>query len=137
MMFQWSADYEIGIRQIDSEHQQLFALAERMQQAMLDGKGKAILTDLLARMVDYTHYHFTHEEQLMEKIHYPDYREHQQQHQDLRLKVEGMQARAMSGEATMTIEVMQFFIAWLKRHTATSDSRIGRFIKSNGLPLPD
>ena len=133
MMFQWSTNYEIGVRQIDSEHQRLFVLADKMQQAMLKGKGKAVLTDLLAQLVDYTQYHFTHEEQLMGRVHYPEYEQHKRQHEDLRVKVRAMQDRAASGEATMTIEVMQFFMDWLKQHTATSDSQIGKFIKAGGL----
>ena len=72
-MFQWSTDYAVGIRQVDEEHQQLFVLAERLHRAMLEGNGKAILVDLLARLVDYTCYHFAHEEQLMERIGYPGY----------------------------------------------------------------
>jgi hemerythrin len=52
LMFQWTADYAVGVRQIDEEHQRLFVLAERMHQAMLEGKGKAIPEELLARLVD-------------------------------------------------------------------------------------
>ena len=73
-MFEWSTDYAVGIRQVDEEHQQLFVLAERLHRAMLEGNGKAILVNLLARLVDYTCYHFAHEEQLMERIQYPGYR---------------------------------------------------------------
>jgi hemerythrin-like metal-binding protein len=63
--FQWTADYAVGVRQIDEEHQRLFALAEEMHRAMLEGEGKAILQALLAGLVAYTSYHFAHEEQLM------------------------------------------------------------------------
>jgi hemerythrin len=132
--YEWSPDYTVGVRQIDGEHQQLFLLAQKMQEAMLTGEGKALLTDLLARLVEYTGFHFAHEEQLMERIHYPEFRKHRQQHEDLRAKVRAMQDRAASGEITMTIEVMQFFIAWLKRHTITSDRQIGAFMESHGLP---
>jgi hemerythrin len=134
-MFQWTADYAVGVRQIDEEHQQLFALAESMHRAMLEGKGKAFLEDLLARLVNYTCYHFAHEEQLMERIRYPGYRQHQQQHEVLRSTVRALQDRSASGEVTMTIEVMQFLMEWLKRHTTSSDFRIGNYMKTSGLSL--
>ena len=134
-MFQWTTDYAVGVRQIDEEHQRLFALAEQMHRAMLEGKGKAILEDLLARLVNYTCCHFSHEEQLMERIRYPGYRQHQQQHEDLRSRVRAMQDRSASGEVTMTIQVMQFLMEWLKRHTTGSDFRIGNFMKASGLSL--
>jgi hemerythrin-like metal-binding protein len=127
-MFEWSADYAMGIPQVDGEHQQLFVLAERLHRAMLEGNGKAILVDLLARLVDYTCYHFAHEEQLMERIQYPGYRQHQQEHRVLRSRVREMQDRAASGEMTMTIDVAQFLMEWLKSHIITIDRRIGNYM---------
>jgi hemerythrin len=131
-MFRWTADYSVGIRQIDEEHQQLFILAESLHQAMLEGKGKAILVDLLASLVAYTCYHFAHEEHLMERIGYPDYRQHREQHENLRSKVREMQERAASGETTMTIDVAQFVMEWVKRHIIASDRRIGHYLKTVG-----
>jgi hemerythrin-like metal-binding protein len=130
--FQWTTGYAVGVRQIDEEHQRLFALAERMHRAMLEGKGRQILADLLARLVEYTSYHFAHEEQLMERIRYPNYRQHRKEHEELRSRVQAMQDRAASGEVTITIEVMLFLMEWLKRHTATSDCRIGDYMKASG-----
>jgi hemerythrin len=134
-MIEWTADYAVGVRQIDEEHQRLFVLAESMHEAMLEGKGKAILEDLLAHLVNYTCYHFAHEEQLMEDIRYPDSRQHQREHEALRSKVRAMQYRSESGEVTMTIEVMRFLMEWLKRHTITSDRQISSYMKTSGHPL--
>jgi hemerythrin len=130
-IYRWTTDYAVGVGEIDEDHQAEFALAERMHLAMLEGKGKAILEDLLARLVEHTHSHFAHEEQLMERIRYPSYRQHQQEHADLCSKVRAMRDRSASGEKTMTIEVMQFIIDWLKDHTITSDQRFGEYMKTS------
>jgi hemerythrin-like metal-binding protein len=136
-MFQWSNAYAVGVRQIDEEHRRLFALADSLHQAMLEGQGKAVLRDILADLVAYTCYHFTHEEQLMRRIRYPDYQPHRAQHVELRSKVQAMQDRAASGEITMTIEVMQFLVEWLKTHIPTSDCRVALYIKqSRCSPIP-
>lgn len=127
-MFEWSTDYAVGIRLVDEEHQQLFVLAERLHRAMLEGNGKAVLVNLLARLVDYTCYHFAHEEQLMERIKYPGYGEHQLEHGELRSKVREMQGRAASGELTMTIDLAQFLMEWVKHHIIASDRRIGNYM---------
>lgn len=129
--FQWTADCAVGVRQIDEEHQRLFALAEKMHQAMLKGEGKAVLQDLLAGLVAYTSYHFAHEEQLMERIGYPGYRAHRAQHEDLRSTAQTMQDRAVSGELTITIEVMQFLMEWVRQHIASSDCRIAAYVKKS------
>ena len=131
-MFEWSTDYAVGIGQVDEEHQQLFVLAEHLHRAMLEGNGKATLVNLLARLVDYTCYHFTHEEQLMERIQYPGYRQHQQEHTVLRSRVRELQDRAASGEMTMTMDVAQFLMEWIKHHIIASDRRIGNYMTTRG-----
>ena len=135
--YQWTTAYAVGVPQVDDEHKQLFAFAESLHRAMLEGRGKAILLGLLAELVAYTGYHFAHEEQLMQRIGYPDYPQHREQHEDLRSRARAMQDRAASGKATMTIEVMQFLMEWLKRHIPTSDFRVaGDMEKSGRSPIP-
>jgi hemerythrin-like metal-binding protein len=131
--FRWRPDYMVGVQSIDQEHQGLFAIAEKLHLAMRAGTGSEILQCLLDDLVDYTCYHFAHEEELMERINYPYYQDHCRQHEELRLKVRAMKERVGSGEASMTLEVMQFIMEWLKCHTTTSDRRIGSYITKRGL----
>ena len=129
---QWMPAYDIGIPQIDGEHRKLFALAERLHQAMLDGKGKTVLVDLLARLVEYAGEHFAHEEQLMRRIGYPCLPQHQRQHLACQSRLTAMQARASAGEGTMTIEVMQFLLAWIAGHIEESDQGIAAYMETSG-----
>lgn len=135
-MFQWTPAFAVGVPRIDAEHRRLFALAEKMHRAMLKGKGKTVLDGLLAQLVDYTCYHFAREERLMEQVRYHDCLPHRREHDDLRASVQDMRARAASGEITMTIDVMQFLMEWVKFHIVESDRRIGDYIKANRLTPP-
>ena len=132
-MFRWTRDYAVGIREIDEEHQRLFGLAESLHKAMLEGKGTATLANLHGDLLHYTGYHFAHEEHLMQRIGYPGYRQHCQEHENLRSRVRTIQDRLASGEITMTIEVMQFLRNWLDRHITISDHRIGSYMKMRTL----
>ncbi len=127
-LFQWTPDCAVGVPQIDEEHQGLFRMADEMHQAMLEGKGEAILEDLLSRLVKYTLHHFAHEEHLMEQIGYPGYRQHQIEHAELCSKVRTMQDRAEL-EKIPPGEILRFLGDWLKYHTTTSDRRIGAYVK--------
>jgi hemerythrin-like metal-binding protein len=95
---------------------------------MLARKGKEILRCLLANLVEYTAHHFAHEEMLMARSGYPQVRKHRRQHDYIRKQVTALQCRAAEGEVTMTIEVAQFLIAWLKQHTMACDRRIGQHL---------
>jgi len=133
--FRWTANYALGVGEIDREHQHLFALAEEMHQAMMAGKGKQIVMHLLDEMLAYTGQHFAHEEELMERSGFPDREPHLRQHEELRTQVRAKRARALAGEVTMTIEAMQFLMSWLKGHILASDCRIADFLRQQETAL--
>jgi hemerythrin-like metal-binding protein len=128
-MLEWTTAYAVGVRQLDEEHKHLFAVAESLHRAMMEGQGKAVLHGLLMDLIAYTSYHFAHEEELMRRIGYPDYLRHQKQHEELRLSVRTLLDRADSGQGTMTIEVMQFLMGWLRGHIPTSDLAVAGYLK--------
>jgi hemerythrin len=133
-VIEWSPKYELGVELVDGEHQQLFLLAGRMHQAMLEGKGKQVLQELLASLVDYTGHHFEHEEALMRRVGFPDFEAHREQHRDVSRKVLDLQARAEGGERTMTIEVMTLLMNWMGRHILEADQRIATYMVQSGVP---
>ena len=133
-MFRWTSDYAVGVPEIDRDHRTLFALADCLHQAMLEGRGKHALESLLADLAAYTDEHFRREEEVMAARAYPDAAEHRRQHQGLQRAVHMFQARFGRGEATMTIELMQFLWRWLQQHTTTSDRRIGEHLRRSRQP---
>lgn len=130
-MFLWTTAYAVGVPQIDEEHQRLFGLAESLHQAMLQGQGKAVLKDLLDSLVAYTWYHFAHEEELMQRVGYPEYPQHLEQHVQLRARVLGLQQRQASGDTTMTIEIMRLIMGWVSSHIPHSDCPISGYMKKS------
>ena len=86
--FRWSAVYAVGDAQVDAEHKGLFALAERFERTMLEGKGKDILLELLVQLVKYAGEHFAQEEALMARIKFPGLLEHRKEHEGMRRRVE-------------------------------------------------
>src|ERR1035441_7519111 len=82
-MFEWKPEYSVQIPKIDVQHQRLFALAAELHAAMAEGKGKTVLEQSLARLVDYTKVHFAAEEEFMGKYGYPEAAGHKAQHEAL------------------------------------------------------
>jgi hemerythrin-like metal-binding protein len=129
----WLPDYAVGVQEIDREHQGLFSIAEEFRFAIRAEEGADVLENLLGKLLAYTDYHFAHEENLMEQIGYPYLADHCRQHQDLRSEALAMQERVAIGEPEMAMEAMRFLVDWLKRHTTTSDRRIGSYMRKHGL----
>ena len=129
-LFAWSDTYSLEHPQIDREHQALFALAEKLHQAMLNGSGAAVLGDLLARLITYTQVHFSHEEGLMRHYHYRGMDAHVAEHRKLTEQVLDLQQKYAGGKLTITTETMQFLRNWLDHHILRSDQLVAQHIRT-------
>jgi hemerythrin len=128
-MFEWKPKYSVQIPAIDAQHQRLFALAADLHLAMLQGKGKDILGQSLASLVDYTRQHFASEEQFMRRHGFPETEAHKKQHDQLTAQVLDFQKKFLSQDASLTVELLMFLKTWLENHIAGSDQKYAAHIR--------
>jgi hemerythrin len=129
-MFEWKPEYRVGIKSIDGQHQNLFAIALELYGAMSAGQGKSAVGPILDRLIQYTSVHFAHEERLMTQFGFPDFVKHKAQHDDLTLQVLDFQADYQAGRVAMTIQVLHFLKDWLLHHIQGSDKGYAPYVKS-------
>jgi hemerythrin len=122
-MFEWNNSYSIGIASIDAQHRTLFDLSAKLHQAMSAGQGKAAVGPILERLVQYTQAHFAHEERLMRLHDYPDLPAHKAQHDALTKQVADFNAKFKSGQAAITVQLLQFLKNWLVDHIRGCDMK--------------
>ena len=127
-LVKWHSSYLMHMPVVDHEHQDFFGFINRLHAAMLAGQGKDILERLLEELLQYTFYHFAHEEELMVAIKYPGLAAHAQGHNDLRRMVQTFVDRYQHGELAMTVELTLFLSAWLKEHILTTDRTLGEYL---------
>ncbi len=121
----WTSELESGDVNIDVQHQQLFRLINQMYQALSDGdQEEQMVSQLLTELVDYTWYHFRAEEKLMAQHNYPEFDHHKGLHDELRRRVQEMQADHLSGEQLLAAEFALFLAAWLNGHIRNEDQRM-------------
>ncbi|MEO8595943.1 MAG: bacteriohemerythrin [Candidatus Solibacter sp.] len=120
-MFEWKSEYATEIGSIDAQHQTLFALGRELYAAMSAGQGKAVMSKVLDRLVQYTKVHFAHEERLMLQHKYPNLAAHKAEHDALVKQVLAFQVEFEAGRATMAVQVLQFLKDWLANHIKRSD----------------
>lgn len=124
MGFMWRDSYSIGIASIDSEHQQLFKLA----QEFFEADDKPLRTDCAMRLFRHTREHFDHEEQLMRDLGYPDLSAHVQQHNHLIDKLNEV-ADKIAKNTLASIDLKAFLTAWLVGHIVTFDTRLSAYVR--------
>jgi len=131
-MYQFTNDCLIGIEEIDKEHEHLFDLLNKTDEALhADNPDVAAITSrLLNELYEYAITHFAHEEAYMLSIDDPELNRQAAEHEAFRDKV----TSAMhAGELSLSTaqDLLTFLAKWLYRHILGSDILIGQFKKEN------
>ncbi len=129
----WTDALSVDVKEIDTQHQRLFDLMNKLHEAMKIGKGKDVLGGILGDLVQYTVVHFSNEEAYLKKYDYPEYAQHKKIHDDLTQKAKALKASFEQGKQTVSIEVLTFLTDWLNNHILKTDKRYSSFLNGKGL----
>jgi hemerythrin len=128
-LMSWMDSYSVSVPQFDSQHKQLFALINRLHDAMAKGHANDVMAKTLDELILYTKSHFQAEEKLLESKGYPDLAAHKAQHEKFTSQVVQFQEDFISGKLTVTIQLMNFLRDWLIHHILETDKQYGEFLK--------
>jgi hemerythrin-like metal-binding protein len=128
----WNPSLATGIGSIDVQHQQLVTYVNELYDAMTKNQGKEVTGKILAKLVDYTVRHFSHEEQFFAKTGYPDSAAHIAEHEKLKQQVGEFGKKFAAGQATVNAELMNFLRTWLTTHIMQSDKKYAPHLKAKG-----
>jgi len=129
----WTDALSVNIKEIDTQHQRLFELMNKLHEAMKIGKGNDVLGGILGDLVKYTVVHFSNEESYLKRYDYPEYVQHKKIHDDLTQKAKALKASFDQGKQTISIDVLTFLKDWLNNHILKTDKRYSTFLNGKGL----
>jgi hemerythrin len=129
----WSDKYSVGVRAIDAQHAGLVETLNELHGAMMKGHASSIAGDLLHKLVDYTHGHFSAEEKMMAATRYPGLTLHSAKHRDLTRQVEEFVGRYERGEVRINLELLTFLSDWLTTHILKEDREYGPWLNEHGV----
>ncbi len=132
-LFTWDNSYSVGVADIDQQHQQLMNLVNDLNDAMLQGKGRQVVGEILSNLISYTAGHFAAEERLMQQHGYPEYTEHKAKHGKMVAKVKALQQDVDAGKLTVSGDVMKFLHDWLNKHIKGTDMKYKPFLNAKGV----
>ena len=124
----WDSRYSVGDDILNYQHKKLFDMINNLYDAILQGKEKIVLGEVLTEMVEYTSLHFSAEENYMMNHHYPAYAEHKKENDILRKQVMEIFNQFDRGENVLSISVMVFLKDWLQDHILETDSLYANYI---------
>ena len=126
----WKEDYLVGVQQIDLHHQHLFAMLNKTYDSFVNKDSNQSLNSLFDELIDYATYHFSTEEELMQKIRYPDLEKHRKKHDVFSEKVVEIQKDYQAERKGISLEILSFLQEWLSSHILGTDREIGHFLVS-------
>ena len=119
----WNEYYSVQNANMDVQHQRLFALVNRLYDALEQKRERDQLDDILAELVHYTQTHFRDEETLMAAHHFAGLEAHRAAHAALFAQLQGLLHRRAEGEPVMGDEVIAFLYDWLTQHILEMDKQ--------------
>ena len=132
-LFNWNDSYSVKVKQFDDQHKKLVEMLNELHDAMMVGKGKDVLGQVLDKLIKYTGTHFSDEEKLMKLHNYPGYENQKKEHNKLVMEVLDVQKQFQSGNLAITQTVMTFLKDWLQKHIKGEDSKYAQFFNSKGI----
>lgn len=135
MIYHFTDDCKIGIREIDEEHRELFQLLNDNAQSLeSSGASKDSLNTLLLKLQSYARNHFAHEEAYMERIDDPALQLQREEHEAFTAMINAIDIDDIPDSEceAKTRELLALMARWLYRHILGSDTMIGKFTKKAG-----
>lgn len=127
-IIEWDKKFELGVKSIDREHQQLFSIVKKLLK-LIESKDKSNFAcqEGIKYLNNHTIEHFSHEEEYMQSIGYSDYKIHKRIHDNFRnttLPALTEELTEMHYSDSAVRHFIGVVIGWLVSHTITADMAI-------------
>ncbi len=132
-MVQWSDEFSVEIQEIDEQHKLIINYINELYEALSRKDSHDLVADVIQKLVEYTKIHFAVEETLMRIFHYEGYETHKLIHDRLVQGALLYQARFLSGDAAVGMELLMFLKEWLFDHINREDKRYIKTFHSAGV----
>lgn len=131
-LMEWNADLDLGLVEINRQHQTLVNLINELYYLLHHNYGAASIKRVVQGLIDYTANHFKYEETLFELLQYPQEQAHSANHTRLVDQVLAFQKRVEAGE-DIGDELMGFLKDWLIKHIQKEDRAYCAHFKAKGM----
>jgi hemerythrin len=133
MFMSWTDALLTGIKDVDTQHKWLVDATNRLHDELSKPQSDpAVVGDILEGLVDYTYNHFIMEEELFERLGYPETAAHKAQHNVFTTKIGDLLLRHESGEVSSG-EALELLKDWLIQHIMKTDKAYVPFLQSKGV----
>ena len=128
----WNEHLSVKVAELDQQHQKLIGIINDLTDAIKQGKGNAVVGEIVKALIDYAKIHFETEEKYFRQLGYPQASDHMKEHEEFVLKVTGFETTP-KGRFSLSVQVLQFLGDWLIKHIMGTDKAYSEFFNAKGL----
>lgn len=124
----WNNNIILNHKTIDEQHEQLVIMVNKFYELIRRREANPAIMELLKGAIDYTAFHFSHEEDLMRQHRFPDSSAHIKEHQEFVDHVTDCHQRISEGKLVISLEITNFLRTWLVDHIKGTDKKLCDFL---------
>jgi len=127
----WKPDISLHVAKLDSQHQKLYSITNRLIDLYEQGAGDTI--DVLADLVHYSIDHFRDETLIMFESRYPGLDAQKTAHDRFVEKMQEFLRGYADGQEQLTYELLNYCRNWLVAHITNDDTKFAAYLVKTGL----
>ncbi len=128
VLIEWKTEFEVGIPDVDHEHQEIIALINDLHEAMSGENATISVMDFLGEIYAHVAAHFALEEKIMRTKRYDQYADHKSDHErlldELRDIMDDYEENAYFSDKEFASHVER----WFTEHFKTKDARLHKHL---------
>lgn len=136
-MFVWKKEFELGIKSIDEQHQELLNIGNKVydlinEDSLGTNELRERFLDLIGELKDYTKYHFRTEEDLFLKYQYTGTMDHIKEHREFIDYIDNIIVDDSFNREELD-QLLKKLVNWVFNHIITTDFLYKEFLIKKGL----
>ncbi len=132
MTVKWRTAFNLNIDIIDSEHQKLIGIINKLYENFKLVDKNELVKQLLKELWDYADVHFKREEKCFEKYDYPETDKHKEQHHVFMNKIKEVENDFLNGKINLFDQTF-FLNKWFANHILVEDKKYAKYFENNNL----
>jgi len=124
----WDLSFRTGFEKIDSQHKQLFAIANDLLNSQDPRDDITKSNETLKKLKYYVETHFKDEEELMNKYKFPFSEEHKKIHKDIVNEIKSTIKKSQSSKELKS-NLDALLSSWIRNHILLEDLRFTEWAK--------
>ena len=129
----WIPNFSVNVKDMDAQHQTLIEITNQLHEALMAGKGSAVVDASVDKMIDYARRHFKDEEVLLTTHRYPGLADQKAKHEAFLAKGLEFKKEISKGNRATSVAVCNFLKEWWTSHILVEDKQYGVYLNSKGI----